>query len=103
MFTTKGEIMSQETFDEKYMKTILEMIQYLKDTKLLDIGLTINDDHEEGKEWNFKLTEIQDKFSEEHPYCKKECYQCQGGAHSDCDDTEKCHNTDEECYWVDLD
>ena len=93
--------MSQLTFDEKYMKIILEMIQYLKDTKLWSIGMTVFPI--KGDDWEFKLTKILDRFSTEHPYCKRECDQCQYGTHTDCDDPEKCHDTDDEKYWVDLD
>lgn len=90
----------QKTFDEQYMPIIKNMVEYLETTKLWSIGLTVNFG---GKDYDFKLEQVTDRFSEEHPYCKRECPQCAGGKHSYCYDTEKCHNTDEKCYWVDLD
>lgn len=93
--------MTEKTFDEQYMKTILEMIQYLKNSGLWAIGLTIHP--ASGEDWEFKLGKIIDRFSEEHPYCKKDCDICLYGKHSECLDPEKCHNTDEEMYWIDLD
>jgi hypothetical protein len=93
--------MSEETFDEKYMKTILEMIQHLKDSKLRSIGLTVFPI--KGDDWEFKLEKILDKFSEEHPYCKRECDACNYGTHSQCNDPKICHDTDDKIHWVDLD
>lgn len=93
--------MSEQTFDGKYMKTIMEMIQHLKDSKLREIGMTVIPDKD--KEWTFKLSQVIDRFSEEHPYCKKECDYCNYGKHTQCEQPEICHDTDDENCWVDLD
>jgi len=93
--------MSEKTFDEKYLKTIIEMIMYLIENKLTKISLTV--DPTKGSDWEFKLYQIIDKFSEEHPYCKRECDACNYGTHSQCDDPQICHDTDDKIHWVDLD
>ncbi len=87
-------------FDEKYMPTISEMVNHLKDSKLRDIGLTLQFGKEE---WEFKLGKVIDRFSEDHPYCRKDCDYCLAGKHSSCTSTETCHDTDNENHWVDLD
>lgn len=76
------------------------MVDYLKESKLTSIGLTLNFDN---KEWDFKLELVKDRFSEDHPYCKRECDACRYGTHSQCDTPEECHDTDEERYWIELD
>jgi len=90
----------QKTFDEEFMPIIKKMVDYLEDTKLWSIGLTVNFT---GKDYDFSLKQIIDRFSEEHPYCKKECDQCGYGTHTQCEQPEKCHDTDDENNWVDLD
>jgi len=89
-----------QSFDEKFMKTILEMIEHLKDSKLWSIGLTVCP---KGEDWEFELRKVLDKFSQEHPYCKRLCDNCGYGTHSQCDQPEKCHDTDDKKDWVDLD
>ncbi|GEM_PF-4407391 len=90
----------QKTFDEKYIHVINEMTDYLIDEKLTNIGLTLKFGNQE---WEFKLGKVIDRFSEDHPYCKKLCDNCGYGTHSQCDQPEKCHDTDQLHHWVDLD
>ena len=90
----------QKTFDEEYMPVIKNMVKYLETTKLWSIGLTVNFG---GKDYDFKLEQVTDRFSEDHPYCKRECNRCVYGTHSQCEKPEGCHDTDRPEHWVDLD
>lgn len=45
----------------------------------------------------------EDRFSPKHPYCARECDNCSGGYHSSCLDPKKCHDVDDQKFWVDLD
>jgi len=94
------QLTMEKTFDEQYMPIIKQMIDYLEDTKLTSIGLTVNFT---GKDYDFSLKQVTDKFSMDHPYCKRLCDNCGYGTHSQCDQPEKCHDTDDENHWVDLD
>jgi len=94
------KLLNKKTFDEKYMDTIKQMVKYIEDTKLVNIKLTVNFG---GSDYNFTLEQIVDRFSEEHPYCKRECDYCSYGTHSQCEQPETCHDTDNKNHWVDLD
>ncbi len=100
LYGVLSELTMGKTFDEEFMPTIKQMIEYLEDTKLASIGLTVNFT---GKDYDFKLQQVIDRFSEDHPYCMKECDYCGYGTHSQCEQPEICHDTDLSQHWVDLD